>query len=208
MKSVLNRLDPSSSKIIVLCNGALSVRDELSKILDNIPLVLATTTHGAYREEHEKEHFLVHVGVGKTFVEEDPSSADLVQMDFEIMKFSFYYMLLLAMYRLFLSISKTCKQASSILLLHFIFRSSHKCVRLKFTVLLSLHLKIIMKPPTIPATIMRVKPKKEEEVPDFSKTISNSNFRKVPVASMWLLSPRERPRQVKINKAVPVSFTL
>jgi 2-dehydropantoate 2-reductase len=80
VKSVLDRLDPSSSKIIVLCNGALSVRDELSKILENIPLVLATTTHGAYREEHEKEQLLVHAGVGKTFVEEEASSADLAEL--------------------------------------------------------------------------------------------------------------------------------
>jgi 2-dehydropantoate 2-reductase len=80
VKSVLDRLDPSSSKIIVLCNGALSVRDELSKIIDNIPLVLATTTHGAYRQGHEKEQLLVHAGLGKSFIEEETSSADLAEL--------------------------------------------------------------------------------------------------------------------------------
>ena len=80
VKSVLDRLDPSSSRIIVMCNGASSVRDELSKILigeKNIPLVLATTTHGAYREEvqNENQEMLVHAGVGKTFIEVEPESS-------------------------------------------------------------------------------------------------------------------------------------
>jgi 2-dehydropantoate 2-reductase len=64
----------SPTQIIVLCNGALSVRDELSKILphtastDNpISLALATTTHGAYLSE---PHRLVHAGVGMTFLEQ------------------------------------------------------------------------------------------------------------------------------------------
>jgi 2-dehydropantoate 2-reductase len=76
---VLDRLDPSSSKIVVLCNGALSVRDELSKILDNIPLVLATTTHGAYQENSSDNDTvqLFHAGEGKTFVE---GSEDLAKL--------------------------------------------------------------------------------------------------------------------------------
>jgi 2-dehydropantoate 2-reductase len=85
VQSVLDRLDPSSSKIVVLCNGALSVRDELSKILDNtipVPLVLATTTHGAYQEENNSDNDttvqLFHAGVGKTFVEE--GSEDLAKL--------------------------------------------------------------------------------------------------------------------------------
>jgi 2-dehydropantoate 2-reductase len=66
----------SSTQIIVLCNGALSVRDELSKLLSQtssntdsnpVSLALATTTHGAYLSEPSK---LVHAGVGTTFLEE------------------------------------------------------------------------------------------------------------------------------------------
>ena len=70
----------SSTRIILLCNGALSVREELSKILplnpangDNsntISLTLATTTHGAYVSGPNE---LVHAGAGTTFLEE-PSS--------------------------------------------------------------------------------------------------------------------------------------
>ena len=66
----------SPTQIILLCNGALSVRDELSKILTPqtpgttdhpISLALATTTHGAYLSE---PHRLVHAGVGMTFLEQ------------------------------------------------------------------------------------------------------------------------------------------
>lgn len=66
VESVLPRLDKASSKIIVLCNGALSVKDELAKF--DIPLVLATTTHGAYTENNKQQ--VVHAGIGKTYVEE------------------------------------------------------------------------------------------------------------------------------------------
>ena len=88
-----------SSRIILLCNGALSVRDELLPCLMSsaknnhhhtrrrIPLILATTTHGAYREEEEVEvetvnagrssiSCLVHAGMGQTFLPED--AADVV----------------------------------------------------------------------------------------------------------------------------------
>jgi 2-dehydropantoate 2-reductase len=70
---VLPRLDKTSSNIIVLCNGALSVKDDLSKF--GIPLVLATTTHGAYTENNKQQ--IVHAGVGKTFVENLPGLANL-----------------------------------------------------------------------------------------------------------------------------------
>ena len=85
-----------SSRIILLCNGALSVRDELLPCLMSaknnhhhtrrrIPLILATTTHGAYREEEVEETVnagrssiscLVHAGMGQTFLPED--AADVV----------------------------------------------------------------------------------------------------------------------------------
>mmetsp|Transcript_3796 Transcript_3796/g.9960 ORF Transcript_3796/g.9960 Transcript_3796/m.9960 type:complete len:397 (+) Transcript_3796:90-1280(+) len=64
----------SPTRIIVLCNGALSVREELSKVLrqtqnreNTISLDLATTTHGAYLSEPD---CLVHAGVGTTFLEQ------------------------------------------------------------------------------------------------------------------------------------------
>ena len=64
----------SPTRIIVLCNGALSVREELSKILSQtqkmeniVSLDLATTTHGAYLS---KPDGLVHAGVGTTFLEQ------------------------------------------------------------------------------------------------------------------------------------------
>ena len=66
----------SPTQIIVLCNGALSVREELTKILptDNekrkISLAVATTTHGAF---HVNPYQLFHAGVGTTFLEEQNS---------------------------------------------------------------------------------------------------------------------------------------
>ena len=65
----------SAPQIILLCNGALSVRDELSKLLPKDQLSLATTTHGAYLETPQK---LVHAGVGTTFLED--TSHDLVDV--------------------------------------------------------------------------------------------------------------------------------
>ena len=69
VESVLGRMN-ESSRIIVLCNGALSVRDDLSKLLQGhyIPLILATTTHGVYKRKDKYE--VVHAGIGNTFVEE------------------------------------------------------------------------------------------------------------------------------------------
>lgn len=85
VQSVLKNRHATSkpSRVIVLCNGALSVRDELLPLLldDDISLILATTTHGAYREEVinsiSKENIttgkacLVHAGIGKTFIQDD-----------------------------------------------------------------------------------------------------------------------------------------
>jgi 2-dehydropantoate 2-reductase len=83
--------------IIVLCNGALAVRDELQNVLkdDNddataatsTNLILATTTHGAYQEQQQQQqqplspfkeeeddgdvtYRIQHAGLGKTFVED------------------------------------------------------------------------------------------------------------------------------------------
>lgn len=83
VKSLLHRFDNSAeNNIIVLCNGALSVRDELSRLLAeselHAQLILATTTHGAYQEKGEDEMYrVVHAGQGSTFVEEHPSLSQL-----------------------------------------------------------------------------------------------------------------------------------
>jgi 2-dehydropantoate 2-reductase len=75
VQSVLNHSNIVPSRVILLCNGALSVRDELLAILkEDIPLILATTTHGAYHETGEDATvpgFLVHAGMGQTFLQEE-----------------------------------------------------------------------------------------------------------------------------------------
>jgi 2-dehydropantoate 2-reductase len=71
-----------SCRIIILCNGALSVRDELKGVLkeSNLPpLVLATTTNGVYQEEPDGNLYrIVHAGLGKTFLED--TLPDLAQL--------------------------------------------------------------------------------------------------------------------------------
>ena len=88
--SVSSSSSPEQNKntqIIVLCNGAISVREELSEILHNtndkdaISLVLATTTHGAYLPEPDQ---LIHAGVGTTFLDQQhkmPSSSPPSSLD-------------------------------------------------------------------------------------------------------------------------------
>lgn len=73
VESVLPFLQKETSKIIIMCNGALSVREDLAKF--EIPLVLATTTHGAYLENNKQD--VVHAGVGKTCIENMPQLAEL-----------------------------------------------------------------------------------------------------------------------------------
>ncbi|KAG7341951.1 2-dehydropantoate 2-reductase [Nitzschia inconspicua] len=81
VESVLSRMNThnadstTNSRIILLCNGALSVKEELEALLLQnrrpIQMVLATTTHGAYREQHEPStQKLIHAGCGQTFIEE------------------------------------------------------------------------------------------------------------------------------------------
>lgn len=90
VSSVLDRLDSKAALIIVLCNGAFSVRDELMQLLStrnnqqqqqprNVELILATTTHGAYQESNEGDemYHVVHAGEGLTFIENQPSISQL-----------------------------------------------------------------------------------------------------------------------------------
>lgn len=71
VQSILPRLDKEQLRVIVLCNGALSVRDELQSVLQdhNAQLVMAATTQGVYQGPPDDDMFhLVHVGLGKTFL--------------------------------------------------------------------------------------------------------------------------------------------
>jgi 2-dehydropantoate 2-reductase len=90
VKSILPRLDKDSSRIIILCNGALAVKDEISQLLNNSLLLdgnnsnikttitLASTYHGAFRDIDGTDlYHVTHAGVGKTFVEHDVPLAQL-----------------------------------------------------------------------------------------------------------------------------------
>lgn len=89
VRSVLHRLNSDGScSIVVLCNGALAVKDDLIKLLSDAnqqaTLFLATTTHGAYQENNTSDsggldemYHVVHAGHGLTFIENHPSLSAL-----------------------------------------------------------------------------------------------------------------------------------
>ena len=77
VESILHNLH-QDVRILLLCNGALAVRDELKHMLPHNPMTLISTTHGAYREESDDElYHLIHAGVGKTHVQDHKSLAQL-----------------------------------------------------------------------------------------------------------------------------------
>jgi 2-dehydropantoate 2-reductase len=72
-------------RIIVLCNGAFAVREELTQLFVEtakktamqMPLIyVATTTHGAYRIVEHQQTVVVHAGYGQTFLEENQEDDD------------------------------------------------------------------------------------------------------------------------------------
>ena len=76
--------EENGTSIIVLCNGAFAVKDELVQLLEEsslarkVNLRFATTTHGAYQEKNDDEMYrVVHAGQGLTFVEDHPSLSQL-----------------------------------------------------------------------------------------------------------------------------------
>lgn len=90
VNSLLHRLEEAVTKvdsvsIILICNGAMAVKDELLQLLakssleGKYKLVLATTTHGAFQETGDDDMYrVVHAGQGSTFVEEHPSLSQLL----------------------------------------------------------------------------------------------------------------------------------
>ena len=83
--SVKNSLE-LDSRIIILCNGSLAVRDEIRNKLSNIHhTTFISTTHGAFRDSNRsllsddcKVFKVEHAGVGKTLVENDVPLAELL----------------------------------------------------------------------------------------------------------------------------------
>ena len=80
VQSILPRLDKEQLRVIVLCNGALSVRDELQSVLHdhNPQIVMATTTQGVLQEPPDDDMYhLEHVGLGNTLIEGMPALGQL-----------------------------------------------------------------------------------------------------------------------------------
>lgn len=85
VSSIVDRLD-ENARIIILCNGALAVQEQVTEVLkdasisDRVRIHLASTTHGAYRDFNDDDdelYHLVHAGIGKTYIQEFPSMAQL-----------------------------------------------------------------------------------------------------------------------------------
>ena len=94
LTSVLHRIN-EHTHIIILCNGALAVRQVVKELLEQkmknhcLPTIhLALTTHGAYREMELDDcndsddglFHLVHAGKGRTLLENYPDMARLWDM--------------------------------------------------------------------------------------------------------------------------------
>jgi 2-dehydropantoate 2-reductase len=68
----------TDSRILLLCNGALAVREEIQMQLPHNPITVISTTHGAYREESDDElYHVTHAGIGRTYVQDDAPLARL-----------------------------------------------------------------------------------------------------------------------------------
>ena len=83
VQSIVPRLDRKNLRIMILCNGALDVRERLIDMLlqydiHNPELVMCTTTNGVYQDQPDENMFhLVHVGHGRTFMGGMPTLAQL-----------------------------------------------------------------------------------------------------------------------------------
>jgi 2-dehydropantoate 2-reductase len=80
LESIKDRL--STARVILLCNGALAVREQL-KDLKCAKIHVAVTTHGAYRDTQQDDDELfhvVHAGQGLTLLQDYPAMAELWHM--------------------------------------------------------------------------------------------------------------------------------
>jgi 2-dehydropantoate 2-reductase len=84
LDSVRHRIDPESTRLIVLCNGALGVRRDQQGQFRHLHLAL--TTHGAYRDTNDDDDdddelfHVVHAGQGRTQIENYETMARLWDM--------------------------------------------------------------------------------------------------------------------------------
>ncbi|GAX28054.1 2-dehydropantoate 2-reductase [Fistulifera solaris] len=81
LTAVVDRISPQT-RIILLCNGALAIRETLRDFLkERSRIHLAMTTHGAYRDDDDDELFhVVHAGYGSTSIEDYPAMAQLLDL--------------------------------------------------------------------------------------------------------------------------------
>ena len=78
ISTIKTNLQPDS-RILLLCNGALAVREEIQAMLPHNPITLISTTHGAYREDSDDElYHVTHAGIGRTHVQDDEPLARLL----------------------------------------------------------------------------------------------------------------------------------
>jgi 2-dehydropantoate 2-reductase len=86
VESMIPRLHKEHLKILVLCNGALDVRESLLDTLakheiKDPHLVMCTTTNGIYQEPPDDDMFhLVQTALGRTFVGDDGRSKDVPEI--------------------------------------------------------------------------------------------------------------------------------
>ncbi|GAX18473.1 2-dehydropantoate 2-reductase [Fistulifera solaris] len=83
LTTVVDRISPQT-RIILLCNGALAIRETLREFLkERSRIHLAMTTHGAYRDDDDDDdelYHVVHAGYGTTSIEDYPAMAHLLDL--------------------------------------------------------------------------------------------------------------------------------
>jgi 2-dehydropantoate 2-reductase len=96
LRDIQPRLDQSNLRIMVLCNGALDVRETIIRVLEgrsvSPELIMCTTTHGVVHEtsmtdplngatdtddDNDDMFHLIHVGVGQSYLGGNPTMAQL-----------------------------------------------------------------------------------------------------------------------------------
>jgi 2-dehydropantoate 2-reductase len=103
IRGIERRLDPSNLRILLLCNGALDVREKLSSMLKSakpachLDLVMCATTHGVVNEtpsiptienggeemkedEDDDMFHLLHTGIGRSYIGQNESISQLFDL--------------------------------------------------------------------------------------------------------------------------------